>query len=180
MKCIASLPRIQGPADVTMASLKLYIEIGKNESYETLFAPDFAFLAKQLALQEAYSFYKCFFADLKIPESRLKSLQLESSRPKTKAEKGAHAPWAGDERRPGCHRIEASIKPTGSSGPRRGPVRGAVKRMPPPVPDCWKQQPQKASVNPQAGTACTSSRLRHRLRTPADPDACPRPARCAD
>ncbi|HAQ56067.1 MAG TPA: hypothetical protein DCR44_01480 [Acholeplasmatales bacterium] len=86
MKCIASLPRIQVPADVTMASLRLYIEIGKNDSYQTLFAPDFAFLAKQLALQEAYSFYKCFFADLKIPESRLKSLQLESSRPKTKTE----------------------------------------------------------------------------------------------
>lgn len=86
MKCIANLPRIQVPSDVTMASLRLYIEIGKNDYYQALFAPDFEFLAKQLALQEAYHFYKCFFADLKIPEARLKSLQLESSRAKTKAE----------------------------------------------------------------------------------------------
>jgi len=86
MKCIGNLPRIQIPNDVMMSALGLYTEIGKNDYYETLFAGDFAFMAKQLALQEAYHFYKCFFADLKIPEPRLKSLQLDSSRPKTKAE----------------------------------------------------------------------------------------------
>lgn len=86
MKCIQNLARIQIPSDVTMGSLRLYIEIGRNDYYQTLFAPDAEFMAKQLALQEAYNFYKCFFAELKLPESRLKSLQLESSRPKTKAE----------------------------------------------------------------------------------------------
>jgi hypothetical protein len=69
-----------------MGSLRLYVEIGRNDYYESLFAADFEFMAKQLALQESYHFYKCFFNDLKIPESRLKSLQLASSRPKTKAE----------------------------------------------------------------------------------------------
>jgi hypothetical protein len=86
MKCMTNLTRIQIPSDVTMSSLRLYIEIGRNDYYETLFAPDFPFLAKQLALQESYHFYKCFFSELKIPESRIKSLQLDSSRPKTKAE----------------------------------------------------------------------------------------------
>ncbi len=58
MKCIGNLPRIQIPNDVMMSALGLYTEIGKNDYYETLFAGDFAFMARQLALQESYHFYK--------------------------------------------------------------------------------------------------------------------------
>ncbi len=86
LKSLETISKKQIPNDVIMNSLKLYREIGKNAQYATLFSPDFDFMSKQLAFTEAYSFYKCFYAELKIPESRLKSLQLESTRPKNKAE----------------------------------------------------------------------------------------------
>jgi len=60
--------------------------MGKNDFYQSLFKPDFDFISKQVAYQEAYSFYKCFFTDYKIQESRLRTLQLDSTVPKNKAE----------------------------------------------------------------------------------------------
>jgi len=72
--------------DVIMSQLKLYRETGKNEQYRILFEADFEFLSKQLTSLEAYSFYRCFYADFKIAESRLKSLFLDSTKPNNKAE----------------------------------------------------------------------------------------------
>ena len=86
MKCLENITKKQIPNDVIVNSLRLYREIGKNQQYNQLFQDDFEFMSKQLTFQEAYSFYRCFYYDLKIPESRLKSLQLESSRPKNRAE----------------------------------------------------------------------------------------------
>jgi len=86
LKSLETIAKKQIPNDVIMSSLKLYREIGKNAQYAHLFSPDFEFMSKQLTSLEAYSFYKCFYAELKIPESRLKTLQLDSTRPKNKAE----------------------------------------------------------------------------------------------
>lgn len=87
MNCINNLNRTPIPSDVFMASVRLYYRMGKNDYYETLFRKDEAFLSQRLAQAEAYSFFKCFFAqDNKIPESRLRTLQLDSSVAKTKGE----------------------------------------------------------------------------------------------
>lgn len=86
MNCLINLVRMQIPNDVMMSTLKLYYELGKNDYYQTLFAPDKEVFSKQVALQEAYYFYKCFFASAKIAEPRLKTLQLDSTVAKTKAE----------------------------------------------------------------------------------------------
>jgi uncharacterized membrane protein required for colicin V production len=86
MKCLENITKKQIPNDVIIQSLRLYREIGKNQHYNELFKDDYEFLSKQLTTLEAYSFYRCFYTDLKIPESRLKSLQLDSTRPKNKAE----------------------------------------------------------------------------------------------
>ena len=86
MKCLETISKKQIPNDIFMSSLKLYREVGKNQQYLQLFANDFDFMSNQLTFQEAYSFYRCFYSDLKIPESRLKSLQLDSTKPKNRAE----------------------------------------------------------------------------------------------
>lgn len=86
MKCLENISKKQIPNDIFMSSLKLYREIGKNQQYIQLFADDFEFMSSQLTFQEAYSFFRCFYSNLKIPESRLKSLQLDSTRPKNRAE----------------------------------------------------------------------------------------------
>lgn len=86
MKCLETISKKQIPNDIIMSSLKLYREVGKNQQYIQLFANDFEFMSNQLTFQEAYSFYRCFYSDLKIPESRLKSLQLDSSKPRNRSE----------------------------------------------------------------------------------------------
>lgn len=87
MNCLNNLARTQIPGDVLMSTLKLYYEMGKNEYYLKLFAPDAEVFSKQVALQDAYYFYKCFFAaENKIAEPRLRSLQLDSTVARTKAE----------------------------------------------------------------------------------------------
>ena len=86
MKCLENITKKQIPNDIIIQSLRLYREIGKNQQYHQLFQDDYEFLSKQLTYLEAYSFYRCFYSDLKIPESRLKALQLESTRPKNRAE----------------------------------------------------------------------------------------------
>lgn len=86
MKCLETISKKQIPNDIFINSLKLYREIGKNQQYIQLFSDDFEFMSSQLTFQEAYSFYRCFYSSLKIPESRLKSLQLDSTRPKNRGE----------------------------------------------------------------------------------------------
>jgi len=86
LKCLENIAKKQIPNDVIMNSLKLYREIGKNSHYTTLFASDFDFLSKQMIFHESYSFYRCFYASTKIPESRLKSLHLDSTKPKNRGE----------------------------------------------------------------------------------------------
>lgn len=77
---------MQLPNDVLMSTLKLYLELGKNEYYKTLFAPDMDSLSPQIASTDAYYFFKCFFPEEKIADSRMKTLLLDSTVAKTKAE----------------------------------------------------------------------------------------------
>ncbi|HOW38180.1 MAG TPA: hypothetical protein PLZ76_04655 [Bacillota bacterium] len=87
MNCLSNLVRTQIPNDVLMSTLKLYLEIGKNEYYEKLFTPDIEVFSHQNALREAYYFFKCFFAsENRINEARMRTLQLDSTVAKTKAE----------------------------------------------------------------------------------------------
>ncbi len=86
MKCLETLPKKQMPNNIIMQTIRLYRETGKNNYYESLFSKDFEFTSKQLATLDAYSFYRCFYSDLKLPESRMKSLQLDSSKPKNRSE----------------------------------------------------------------------------------------------
>ncbi|MDD3122915.1 MAG: hypothetical protein PHC62_05275 [Candidatus Izemoplasmatales bacterium] len=86
MNCLNNLVRTPIPGDVFMMSLSLYFQMGKNDYYEALFRPDEDFMFKQMALEESYAFYKCFFIDHKILESRMRTLQLDSTVPKNKSE----------------------------------------------------------------------------------------------
>lgn len=86
MKCLNNLSRTPIPNDVFMLTLNLYYQMGKNDYYTQLFKDDYEFISKQVAMQEAYSFYKCFFSSFKIVESRMRTLQLDSTVPKNKAE----------------------------------------------------------------------------------------------
>ncbi len=86
MKCLNNLIRTPIPSDIFMSTLNLYYQMGKNDYYLKLFEEDQDFLEKQIAFQEAYSFYKCFFSANKIVESRMRTLQLDSTVPKNRAE----------------------------------------------------------------------------------------------
>lgn len=86
MQCILNLSRTPIPADVYMLTLKLYYQMGKNEGYQALFSPDQDFIRNQVALAESMAFYRTFFSTYKLPESRLKTLQLESTVARNKGE----------------------------------------------------------------------------------------------
>ncbi|MFA6790814.1 MAG: hypothetical protein WCR28_00060 [Candidatus Izemoplasmatales bacterium] len=87
MNCIKNLSRTPLPNDVFMSLLKLYYQMGKNESYEELFKADYPAISKRVATSEAMAFYKAFFSSYKVPESRLRSLQLPSTTPNNKGER---------------------------------------------------------------------------------------------
>lgn len=86
MNCINNIFRTPVPNDVFMLSLKLYYQMGKNDYYESLFSRDKQTFLDKNILNEAYSFYKCFFSGLKIPESRLRTLTLDSTVAKNRQE----------------------------------------------------------------------------------------------
>jgi phage pi2 protein 07 len=69
-----------------MSLLKLYYQMGKNESYQELFKSNYPAIAQRIAASEAIAFYKAFFSGYKLPESRLKTLQLSSTTPNNKGE----------------------------------------------------------------------------------------------
>ena len=86
MNCLKNLNRTPIPHDVFMQTLKLYYRMGRNKYYESLFENDFEYLSRSLSFQEALAFYRTFFSHYKIPESRLKTLQLASTVAKNKSE----------------------------------------------------------------------------------------------
>jgi len=86
MNCLNNLVRTQIPNDVLMSTLKLYLELGKNDYYKSLFAPDLDVFSHQVASLDAFYFFKCFFPEEKISDPRMKTLQLDSTVARTKAE----------------------------------------------------------------------------------------------
>ncbi len=86
MNCIETLRPKPIPNDVFLKSTKLYYQMGKNDYYEKLFKTNYQFISKNVADQDAYAFFKLFFQDLKIGESRLRTLLLDSTVPKNNAE----------------------------------------------------------------------------------------------
>ncbi len=86
MNCINNIFRTPVPNDVFMITLKLYFQMGKNDYYESLFSRDEEFITSKNAFDEAYSFYKCFFPENRIAESRMRTLQLDSTVAKNRSE----------------------------------------------------------------------------------------------
>ncbi|MBN2696976.1 MAG: hypothetical protein JXR38_05495, partial [Bacilli bacterium] len=86
MNCLTNISRTPIPNDVFIASLKLYYQMGRNDEYDELFSDNLDYIRQQMASEEATAFFRLFFADHKLPESRLRSLQLESTVARTKAE----------------------------------------------------------------------------------------------
>jgi len=86
MKCIENINKTPIPNDLYMTTLDIYYQMGKNDTYKEVFEKGSRVLTVKNAYEEALYFYKCFFSDLRIPESRLKTLQLDSTVAKNKAE----------------------------------------------------------------------------------------------
>jgi hypothetical protein len=86
MNCIQSIKRNPVPNDVFLKTTKLYYQMGKNDYYVSLFSDSYEHISKSVAEQDAYSFFKVFFSEYKISESRLRTLLLESTVPKNTAE----------------------------------------------------------------------------------------------
>lgn len=86
MNCMQNLSRTPIPNDVFMATLKLYYQMGKNDEYLNLFKGNLEYIRRQTALEEALAFYRLFFSHYRIAESRLRTLQLDSTVAKNKGE----------------------------------------------------------------------------------------------
>ena len=86
MNCIKSIRNNPVPSDVFLKTTKLYYQMGKNEYYEALFSSNYNYISKNVADQDAYAFFKIFFSEFKISESRMRTLLLDSTTPKNNAE----------------------------------------------------------------------------------------------
>lgn len=86
MNCIKSIRNNPVPSDVFLKTTKLYYQMGKNDYYENLFDSNYDFIAKNVADQDAYAFFKVFFSEYKISESRFRTLLLDSTVAKNNAE----------------------------------------------------------------------------------------------
>jgi len=86
VNCIHSLSRLPIPGDIFIQTLKLYYQMGRNEEYERLFGPNDEVIGQQVAGADAMAFFRLFFAEYKVPESRLRTLQLSSTVAKNKGE----------------------------------------------------------------------------------------------
>ncbi|MDD4184905.1 MAG: hypothetical protein PHI01_05790, partial [Candidatus Izemoplasmatales bacterium] len=86
MNCIKNINRTPIPADVFMSTLKLYYQMGKNEIYQDLFKAEHDYISEQNAFLEAAAFFRAFFPELKLSDSRMRSLKLSSTVAKNKAE----------------------------------------------------------------------------------------------
>ena len=86
MNCIKSIRRSPVPNDVFLRTTKLYYQMGKNDYYQSLFSDSYEYISKSVADQDAYSFFRIFFPEYKISESRLRTLLLESTVAKNTAE----------------------------------------------------------------------------------------------
>jgi hypothetical protein len=72
--------------EVFMITTNLYFEMGKNIYYQNLFEKDMDYMKNEVASQNAQSFFKTFFADFNIKESRFKTLLLNSTIANNKSE----------------------------------------------------------------------------------------------
>lgn len=86
MNCIKSIKTTPVPNDVFLKTTKLYYQMGKNDYYETLFSSSYSHITQTVAAQDAYAFFKIFFSQYKISETRYRTLLLESSVAKNTAE----------------------------------------------------------------------------------------------
>ena len=86
MNCIKTIKRNPIPSDVFLKTTKLYYQMGKNDYYESLFETNYEFISKSVADKDAYAFFKIFFPEMKVTESRLRTLLLDSTVPKNNAE----------------------------------------------------------------------------------------------
>ncbi len=86
MNCLKSIRTNPVPSDVFLKTTKLYYQMGKNDYYENLFESNYDFISRNVADEDAYAFFKVFFSEYKISESRFRTLLLDSTVPKNNAE----------------------------------------------------------------------------------------------
>lgn len=86
MNCIRNIRRNPVPSDVFLKTTRLYYQMGKNDYYVGLFAENYEHISRSVAEQDAYAFFRVFFADMKIAESRMRTLLLDSTVAKNQAE----------------------------------------------------------------------------------------------
>ena len=60
--------------------------MGKNDYYQNLFADNYEYISKSVADQDAYAFFKIYYPEFKVAESRLRTLLLESTVAKNQGE----------------------------------------------------------------------------------------------
>ena len=86
MNSIKSIKTTPVPNDVFLKTTKLYYHMGKNEYYTSLFKESYKHISKAVASQDAYAFFKLFFPEYKLQETRFRTLLLDSSVPKNTGE----------------------------------------------------------------------------------------------
>ncbi len=86
MNCIKTIKRNPIPSDVFLKTTKLYYQMGRNDYYENLFEDNYEHISKTVAEQDAYAFFKVFFSEMKISDTRMRTLLLDSTVAKNSAE----------------------------------------------------------------------------------------------
>ena len=86
MNCLKSIRKAPVTADVFYKTTRLYYQMGRNYYYKDLFNNNYENISKSVADKDAYAFFKIFFSEYKISESRMKTLLLDSAVAKNNAE----------------------------------------------------------------------------------------------
>ncbi len=86
MNCIKSIRETPVPSDVFLKTTKLYYQMGRNNYYRELFEKSYQYIHKKVAEENSYAFFKAFFPDYTIKESRMRTLFLDSTVANNKAE----------------------------------------------------------------------------------------------
>ena len=86
MRCLDRIKLNLVTHEVLLKTTNLYYEMGKNHYYKQLFKADLDHIKLEVAHKNAESFFKLFFSDFQVRDSRFRTLLLDSSTPKNQSE----------------------------------------------------------------------------------------------
>jgi len=86
MRCLDRIKLNLVTHEVLLKTTNLYYEMGKNHYYQQLLKSDLEQIKLETAHKNAENFFKLFFSDFTIRDSRFRTLLLDSSTPNNQAE----------------------------------------------------------------------------------------------